>query len=107
MSNYILEGKTPKIVEDLREWALWLQKADMRVNKTIITDEIRVSTVFLGMDYSFGDGPPLLFETMIFGGKHDDYMERYCTWEEAEKGHLEAVEICVLGGKNNIAITWN
>jgi hypothetical protein len=28
---------------------------------------------------------------MIFGGKNDGFMNRYATWEEAEKGHQEAV----------------
>jgi hypothetical protein len=32
-----------------------------------------VSTVFLGTNHSFGFEPPLLFETMIFGGRFDDY----------------------------------
>jgi hypothetical protein len=36
-------------------------------------------------------GPPILFETMIFGGPYDQYMDRYCTWAEAEAGHARAV----------------
>ena len=59
--------------------------------------EARVSTVWLGMDHGFGYKPdgrdyrPVIFETMIFGGKYDDYMMRYCTEAEAIKGHAEAV----------------
>ena len=45
--------------------------------------EVEVSTVFLGIDHQFGYGKPLLFETMIFGGKNDGYQTRYSTWEEA------------------------
>lgn len=54
---------------------------------------IRVSTVFLGVDHNFfGDGRrPIVFETMIFGGPHDGYQERYATWEEAEVGHRRAL----------------
>lgn len=52
-----------------------------------------VSTVFLGLDHQFDDGPPLLFETMIFGGKHDDYCERYATIEEARDGHRVACAV--------------
>ena len=48
---------------------------------------IEISTVFLGLDHSFGGKKPLLFETMIFGGKLDQEQERYTTWEQAEKGH--------------------
>ena len=30
---------------------------------------VRVSTIFLGLDHNvFGDRPPELFETMVFGG---------------------------------------
>lgn len=52
-----------------------------------------VSTVFLGIDHSFSDtGPPVLFETMVFGvdGCGTD-MRRYRTRAEAEAGHLEIV----------------
>lgn len=51
--------------------------------------ETRVSTVFLGLDHNWGDGPPILFETMVFSNDvdYDQYQYRYCTWDEAEKGH--------------------
>ena len=48
---------------------------------------MRVSTVFLGLDHQHFDGPPLLFETMVFVGEHGDEMERYSTWDEAVAGH--------------------
>lgn len=38
-------------------------------------------------------GPPILFETMIFGGKHDQDMWRYRTWAETEEGHEVTVNI--------------
>lgn len=53
--------------------------------------DVRVSTVFLGLDHRFGDGPPLLFETMAFVGHDDVGMERYSTWQEAEEGHARWV----------------
>lgn len=49
--------------------------------------EVEVSTVWLGLDHSFGDGPPLIFETMVFGGPHDQYCERWPTKEAAQAGH--------------------
>jgi hypothetical protein len=90
--HYVLEGKEAKSV-DLITWAKWFEAADRHVAKTDITDDIHVSTVFLGLDHSFGDGPPLLYETMIFGGEHDEYQQRYSTWEQAEAGHEKAVEL--------------
>lgn len=56
-------------------------------------DNIYVSTVFLGLNHAWRDGPPILFETMIFGGPHDRYQERYCTWDEAVAGHQRAIEM--------------
>ncbi len=84
--HYILEGTEVVEVKDLMEWAKWLESADRHVAK----DEshgVKVSTVFIGLDYNFGSGPPLLFETMVFGGKLDGEVNRYSTWQEAETGH--------------------
>lgn len=51
---------------------------------------ISVSTVFLGIDHGGWDGgPPILFESMVFGGPMDQHQNRYCTWEQALKGHVE------------------
>jgi len=89
---YIL--KDQKIVAvDLTTWAKWLEKnnANRHVKDEKIGD-VRVSTVFLGLDHQWGDGPPLLFETLVFEGELDGDMERYSTWDEAEVGHAEMVE---------------
>jgi hypothetical protein len=52
-----------------------------------------VSTVFLGIDHNhFGDGPPILFETMIFGGSADELQWRYRTLEQAQAGHQMIVQ---------------
>lgn len=32
-------------------------------------EEVRVSTVFLGLDYNFGKGPLILWETMTFSNQ--------------------------------------
>jgi len=52
-----------------------------------------ISTVWLGLDHAFhfeGDQTPIIFETMIFGGAHDQYQERYATEEQARDGHARA-----------------
>lgn len=90
--RYILQGHTPVPVDDLMEWANSLGENNRRVALTEFPGG-HVSTVFLGLDHSFGSGAPLLFETMIFGGPYDDYQERYSTWEEAETGHQMAVAL--------------
>lgn len=53
-----------------------------------------VSTVFLGLDHNYtGQGPPILFETCVFGlGSHSEVVRRYCTWDEAAAGHKEVFD---------------
>jgi len=60
---------------------------------------VLISTVFLGIDHNFGSGAPILFETMVFGGKHNGFQQRYSTWREAVYGH-EVVKKKVLGKAN-------
>ena len=56
-------------------------------------ENVRVSTVFLGIDHNYNsDKEPLLFETMIFGGALDQWQWRYSTWEEAEVTHKAICE---------------
>lgn len=89
MSKYILEGKNPIKCDDTLEWSKWYETSDRRVALTE-KEEVRVSTVFLSINHSFGGPSPILFETMIFGGDHDQDQWRYETWEEAEAGHEKA-----------------
>lgn len=84
------------------EWAVTFEDTAARiVAKTTISGKF-VSTVWLGLDHRFsGDGPPLIFETMIFPADDNDeiddfgeeYCERYATKEEAVRGHWRAVEM--------------
>lgn len=91
-NNYILDGKKAIKCDDLMEWAKWFENCSRRVELTE-RNNIKVSTVFLGLDHSFGNGKPMLFETMIFGGPHSEFCSRYTTWEEAEAGHTKACEL--------------
>ena len=93
IDRYILVDKVPKPAANMEDWAIWFGTTDRHVAETIIGD-VRVSTVFLGLDHGFGrNEPPILFETMIFGGEHDQYCERCSTWEEAEAMHAKAVAL--------------
>jgi hypothetical protein len=92
---YVLEGHTPVKV-DLMTWAQWFEVSQTDDRRRVAWTEIgkaeaEVSTVFLGLDHSFGRGQPELFETMVFGGPNDGYSRRYGTWDEAEAGHAAAV----------------
>src|SRR3954467_15669471 len=102
---YILDDEHHVVPVDMMTWAKWFEHGSNRtVAWTQVTSEITVSTVFLGMDHRFwGDGPPLLFETMIFAPDEvkkklvsgdwfwGEWMWRYSSWDDARTGHAAAV----------------
>jgi len=114
--RYILDGKNPVVCENILEWAKQMG-SDNRIVEQSQFGDVKVSTVFLGLDHSFGGEEPLnkqfdendpfgeevgyikpiLFETMIFGGENDQYQERYSTWDEAVEGHKKACDLVSLG----------
>lgn len=86
----ILEGDTVIPITDGDMWAEWFQGTNRRVAYTE-DDDWEVITSFLGLNHQFGDGPPLWFETMVFGGKLNEEQARYTTIEEARAGHERMV----------------
>jgi hypothetical protein len=90
--HYILEGHKA-VPTDLMTWAKAFESPDRKVAKTAIGD-YSVSTVFLGLNHQYGEGPPLLFETMVFGEGPLAYEQTRCTtWEEAEAMHEAMCEL--------------
>ena len=117
--HYILDAEGNVVPEfDLHVWAAWMERKDRKLaSDTIETPKgpRLVSTVFLGLDHRFGGGgAPVIFETMTFRPmtgqeikardrlfksdtgwewtEDDEFpMERYCSLQEALKGHDEAV----------------
>lgn len=86
---YILDGHQVVPCKDIETWGAFMTPENKRVARTE-KNGITVSTVFLGMDHSWGQpGRPIVFETMVFGGEHDQEMDRYHTWKEALEGHKE------------------
>jgi hypothetical protein len=103
---FILDEHDEPLAVDLMTWAVWREEHRARlrvawweaVNPRQPDCPIHVSTVFLGINHRFfGDGPPLLFETMIFaaGYELDQDQERASTITQARAIHGEAVE-CVI-----------
>lgn len=95
---YILDGHDA-VPCNMERWSVWFQDADRRVALTE-TSLFTISTVFLGMDHSFGTGgDPLIFETMVFDKGSTNEAENvpfdtcvlYSTWDEAEEGHQTMV----------------
>jgi hypothetical protein len=100
MSDYYDKAGKPMSME---EWAIRFE--DMKYRKIGDTDvwgdgRTRVSTVWLGLDHSFGSGPPLIFETMVFfSDGNEEMMWRYSTLRQAKAGHKNVVNE-LLGIKN-------
>lgn len=73
--HYILDEEGNPVSADFMTWVTWFEdscrdfdKTKRRVAMTSI-GQYKVSTVFLGLDHSFGKGPPILWETMVFNKK--------------------------------------
>jgi hypothetical protein len=93
LGKYIMIGDRVVRCESLMTWARWFEVANRHMAQDVV-GPVRISTVFLGIDHNFNPhGPPILFETMIFGGQHDQYMDRYATKAEALAGHARAVNM--------------
>ncbi len=92
MSRYY--DKDGQVIDGLLVWARRFEDNDYkRVAQDKLADgDIVISTVWLGLDHSWGVGPPLIFETMIFGGPDDQWQDRYTTLEQAQAGHKRVVE---------------
>lgn len=103
LENYILDHHDIVPEPDLMKWARWMETADTVVARTD-NGVLWISTVFLGIDHSFGGGPPLVFETMTFltdgFEKETERLKvdftglevwRWNTWAEADEGHWNVV----------------
>lgn len=96
--NYILNDQgEPEPCDDLEFWSIWhLSDERRKVRQQTFPNaqgqEIYVSTVFLGTNHQFGDGPPVLWETMVWvGDEHLDFCWRYTSREAAIAGHARVV----------------
>ena len=92
---YVLdENGEPREEPDYLKASLWFETSlpARRVAEDVIRG-VRVSTVFLALDHSHHpEGPPVLWETMIFNGDEDGSGSRYCTRAQAFAGHQRWVE---------------
>jgi hypothetical protein len=82
----------------LGDWAARFHDWEYRVVERDRIHGALVSTVWMGIDHSFGFGPPLIFETMAADetgndrpGWWDEFSRRYSSEEEARVGHAEVL----------------
>lgn len=100
LDHYILDQNHKPVAVDLMTWAAWFENIDNRRVATTdgedATGKWRLSSVCLGINHRFsGDGPPILFETVIFredkeAEDHNDCW-RFATWNECESFHRRKV----------------
>ena len=82
---------TDTFVSPVVKWRPDGQVTDYSVVGLDHLDGVKVSTIWLGLDHSFGGERPVIFETLIFGGEWDGDLRRYSTYAEALGGHAQAV----------------
>lgn len=102
--NYILDVNGEPVVEhDLLAWGRWMQVGNRVVRRTRVlgatkAEDCEVSTVFLALNHNFSQsGPPVLWETMIFGGSLDGEQWRYTSRAEAITDHERIIESMRVG----------
>jgi hypothetical protein len=76
---------------EMAEWRRVFGDIDRRRIARTELPNATISTVWLGIDHGWGEGPPLIFETMWFKGADGEEMERYATKAEALAGHERMV----------------
>jgi hypothetical protein len=105
---YVLggDGEPRSVGDDAERWARWLERhPDQRRVEVTTVDRAEVSTVFLGINHQFGEGPPLIFETMIFGGRWDQCQWRWTTRAQSLAGHDQVVAALRAGNNPNATTT--
>ena len=98
-------------IHDFLEWAKWFERSatDPLYSRTIARiarGDVFISTVFLSLDHSFDDGPPVLFETLVTVDGEEEDMLRYITLEEAKIGHGECIEKYILNQPEGQIQIW-
>ena len=75
----------------LEEFSRLIVQPDEKFVGVAKIGDVRVSTVWLGINHNIMGSRPVVFELMIFGGEHDEYQERFYSEEDAVKRHDEVV----------------
>ena len=91
---YTLNENNKPVASTANESSLWMENnPEKKAVKQERIGKIFISTVFLGLDHAWNSDIPVLWETMIFGGEHNQYQERYTSYEDALEGHQTALNL--------------
>jgi hypothetical protein len=92
---YKLVGRNFEHLSNTTDAVQAFENDDRRIALDWFSDEVYVSTVFLGLDHSFGhQNSPVLFESMVFGFD-DEICSRGRTWIEAYYLHIVNSECAI------------
>jgi hypothetical protein len=85
---YILNDRNEVIKAEYSAYADFMSSPRKIVAQDMI-EHVQVSTVFLGTDHSYASNNPrpIVFETMIFGGRQSQKQWRYTLYTEALEMH--------------------
>lgn len=93
---FILDDKgEPVPATGLMQWERQYINPLRKVKQEWIKN-VRISTIFLGLDHAWGGGPPLLWETMTFSNRKNWNQEcRRCAGgrEQAEAMHAQMCDL--------------
>lgn len=90
---YTLNENNEPVETDLINGLNFFESAQRYLKKTRFKSGV-VSTVFLIIDHNhWGNGEPLLFETMIFGSPVNEWMSRCARYDDAMLIHKSAEDL--------------
>lgn len=89
---YVLDARRkPVRADNLHDWAIHMEQPH-RVGDTTVRGT-RISTVFIGLAGNLLNLPRPFETVLIQGGDVLAESQRYATWEAAERGHAQWVEL--------------
>lgn len=90
LHHWILDEHGQPIPATMAQWCMMYETPGSRIVKQEWIGNVRISTIFMGLDHGFGSAIPILWETMTFSNRKDcdEWMER-CggNKEQAEAMH--------------------
>jgi hypothetical protein len=111
LRHYVLDELKRAVPASVEEWGRFLGNMRLRrVGQNQVPGGV-LSTAFIGLDYSFGDGEPEVFETALLEhGGVVHVLWRGATWQQAEMAHArelrrlqaDKVRTAADGGVSNV-----
>ena len=92
MKHFVLDPDRRVVEADLLTWGRWVATCENREVARTEVGHLLVLTLFAGIDISFGDGPPALFERRVLDGCDELECLESGSWDEAIARHEALAE---------------